>query len=166
MSTRSLNEWFVGLELADGGRDSTAFGLLLRALAIERGELGPVFLGLLGQELPLHGDEGWTRPRRRMKLAFGISALAQRGAQSRDVQLRRNEIIPDVLLLRRRHGGIEFNEDVARLDALPIVDVNGAHDAGLERLYQLDTAAGHDFAGCGRDDIDMPEACPDQRQAE
>ena len=86
------NDWFVGFELADRGRDGIAFGLLLRPLAIERGELGPIFFGLLGQELPLHGDEVWTRARRRMKHAFGISALAQRRAQSRDVQLRGNEI--------------------------------------------------------------------------
>ena len=38
--------------------------------------------------------------------------------------------------------------------------------AGLERLDQLDTAAGQDFAGCGCNDVDMPEACPGQRQAE
>ena len=59
-----------------------------------------------------------------------------------------------------RHGRIEFDEDVARLDALAIADVNGAHDAGLERLYQLDTAAGDDFAGRRGDDIDMTDSLP------
>jgi hypothetical protein len=44
--------------------------------------------------------------------------------------------------------------------------MNGANDAGLEGLYQLDAAVGDDLAGRGGDDIDMPEACPDQRQAE
>jgi hypothetical protein len=44
--------------------------------------------------------------------------------------------------------------------------MNSAHDGGLERLDQLDTTAGHDFAGCRGDDIDVPEACPDQRHAE
>ena len=107
-----------------------------------------------------------ARARRRLKLALRIVAVAQRRAQSCDVQLRGNEIASDMLLLRRRHGRIELDQDVTRLNALPIMNVNGAHDAGLERLYQLDAAAGDDFAGGGRDNIDMPEACPDQRQAE
>ena len=69
-----------------------------------------------------------------------------------------------MLLLRRRHGGIEFDQHVTRLDALAVANVNGAYDAGLEGLYQLDAAARDDFAGRRRDNIDMPEGCPDQRQ--
>ena len=65
-----------------------------------------------------------------------------------------------------RHGGIELDEDVAGLDALPVVDLDGAHDAGLERLDQLDAAVGHDFAGRGGDDVDVPETRPDQAKAE
>jgi hypothetical protein len=49
------DEGLVGFELADHGSDCIALGLLLRPVAIERGELGPIFFGLLGQKLPLHG---------------------------------------------------------------------------------------------------------------
>ena len=92
---------FDGLELFNRGRNRIAFGLLLRALAIERSELGPKFFGLLGQELPLHGDEVWARARGRLKGRFRIVAVAQRRAQSRDVQLRGNQIAFDMLLAPR-----------------------------------------------------------------
>ncbi len=125
-----------------------------------------MFRDLLGEECPLHIDKRRTCARRRVKLVFRVVAIAQRSAQARDVQFRGNKIILDVLLLRRRHGRIEFNEDVARLHPLPIVDVNGAHDTSLERLNQLDATAGDDFAGRRCDDIDMSDDCPNQRQAE
>ena len=95
-----------------------------------------------------------------------IVTVAQRRAQSCNIQLRGDEIASDMLLLRRRHRRIELDQHVTRLDALPVANVNGAYDAGLEGLYQLDAAARDDLAGRGRDDIDMPEGCPDQRQAE
>ena len=104
--------------------------------------------------------------RRRLKCVFRIVTVAQRCAQSRNVQLRGNEIASDMLLLRLRHGRIEFDQHVTRLDALAIADMNGAHDAGFEGLYQLNAAARDDFSGCRRHDIDMPKRCPDQRQAE
>jgi len=72
------------------------------------------------------------------------------------------------LLLRTRHRarGSDRQRGVTRFKALTIADMNSANDAGLERLDQFDTTAGHDFAGRGGDDIDMSDACPDQRQAE
>ena len=74
--------------------------------------------------------------------------------------------LPDVLLLGRLHGGIELDENLAGLDALPVLNVDGAHNAGLERLDDLDAAAGNDLAGRRGDDIDMAEARPEQGQAE
>ena len=46
------------------------------------------------------------------------------------------------------------------------MDVDGAYNAGLKRLYQLDATARHDLSGCRRDDIDMSESRPDECQAE
>ena len=77
------NERLVGFELADCGRDSIAFGLLLRALAIERGELGPVLLGLLGQELPLHGNERPGSPRQADETRFRDQSLSLNAARNR-----------------------------------------------------------------------------------
>ena len=87
---------------------------------------------MLGEELPLHGNEVWTRARSAAETGF-----------------------PDC-----------HRRSAPRAIALAIANVNGADDAGLEGLYQLDAAVGDDFAGRRGDDIDMPETCPDQRQAE
>ena len=85
---------------------------------------------MLGEELPLHGNEVWTRARSAAETGF-----------------------PDC-----------HCRSAPRAIALAIANVNGAHDAGLEGLYQLDAAVGDELGG--GDDIDMPETCPDQRQAE
>ena len=71
-----------------------------------------------------------------------------------------------MLLLRRRHGGIELDQHVTGLHALAIVNLNGSYDASFERLNQLDAAARYHLAGGGRDDIDVSECCPEQRQNE
>ena len=64
------------------------------------------------------------------------------------------------------HRRIELDQHVAGLDALPIADMDRANNAGLERLNHLGPAARDDLAGCGGNDVDLPEACPGQRQAE
>ena len=43
--------------------------------------------------------------------------------------------------LRHCHGRVELDQDVARPDALAVADMDGAHDAGLERLDRLGAAA-------------------------
>ena len=52
-----------------------------------------------------------------------------------------------MLLLRLGHGRVEFDQDFTCFDALPVMNVNRAYDAGVEGLYQLNPAARHDFAG-------------------
>ena len=71
-----------------------------------------------------------------------------------------------MLLLCSRHSWIELDQHVARLDALAILGMNGAYDAGLKGLNELNSAARHYFAGSGSDNVDMPENCPDQPQDE
>ena len=68
--------------------------------------------------------------------------------------------------LRLVHRRIELDQHVAGLDALPIADMDGANNAGLERLDHFGPAARNDLAGCGGNDVDLPEARPGQRQAE
>ena len=77
----------------------------------------------LSQELPLHGDEIRARTRRRLKRSFRIVAVAQRRAQSRNVQLRGDKVALDMLLLRLRHGRIELDQHITRFDALAIANV-------------------------------------------
>ena len=119
------------------------------------------------QKLPLHGDEVGACAGRRLKRAFRIVAVAQCRAQSCNVQLRGDEVALDMLLLGSRHGGIEFDQHVARFDALAVANVNGAYDAGFERLDQLDAAAGHDLARMQtrqyRHGRKPPRSAPDRR---
>ena len=89
-----------------------------------------------------------------------IVAVAQLRAQSGNVQLRCNEVASYVLRFRRCHGGIEFDQDVARLHALAVMHVNYANDPGLKRLYQLDAAARDDLPGRECNNIDLPEGRP------
>ena len=71
-----LNERAGRFELRDRGRDGGALSLLLHPLPIERRELGPIFVDLLGEELPLHSDKRWTCACRRLKLPSGFASLS------------------------------------------------------------------------------------------
>ena len=161
-----LNQWLGRFKLADCGGNRITFGLLLDPLTIESSKLRSIFLGLLGQKLSLHCNQICARAFGRLKYRLRIGFVAERRPQSRNVQLRSNKIASDVLLFGCGHCRIELNQNVTRLDALAIAHVDGAHDAGLEWLYQLDPTARDDLAGGGRDDIDMPESRPDQGKTE
>src|SRR5579871_6661280 len=63
-------------------------------------------------------------------------------------------------------GGIELDENVARLHGLAVVNVDGAHHTDLDGLDDLAAAAGHDLAGGRGDDVDVSEARPGKRNAE
>ena len=63
-------------------------------------------------------------------------------------------------------GGIEFDQHLARFDALAVTDPDGTYHAGLERLDHLGAAAGDDLSRRRGDDIDLAERRPSQCQAE
>ena len=57
------------------------------------------------------------------------------------------------------HGRVELDQHVTAFDSLAVMDLDRAHDSGLERLDSLGTAARDDLPGdC--DDIDCAEARP------
>ena len=60
MSTRCLDQRDGRFELSIVAAIVIALCLFLRPLAIERGKLGPMFVDLLGEELPLHANKLWT----------------------------------------------------------------------------------------------------------
>ena len=66
-----------------------------------------------------------------------------------------------MLLIRRCHGRIELNENVACFDIFPVMNVNGASKTDLERLYQLDTAVWDNLPARGGDNVNVTEARPD-----
>ena len=101
-----------------------------------------------------------------MEVRKRIGTLRKRGAEPRDVELCRNEISPEMVLFGRGHCRVEFDEALAGFNALSVVNVNGPHDAGIQRLDQLGPAAGNDLAIGRGDDVDLAEGGPCDRDAE
>ena len=58
------------------------------------------------------------------------------------------------------HRRIELDQHVACLDALPVLHMDRAHHAGLERLDDLGAAARHDLARCRGHDVDRARRTP------
>ena len=152
-------------DLAHGGGDGRAFGFLLRALTIEHGELGVLLRGLVDQELALGCNQRRRRAIRRPEIRQRI-AIRQLGLQSRDVELRGHQVAFEMVGLGLVHGRIERDQNVARLHHLAVVDVDGSHDAGFERLDHLGAAGRNDLPGRRSDDIDLTEKRPSQGKAE
>jgi hypothetical protein len=64
------------------------------------------------------------------------------------------------------HGAVQLDEQVAGLDLVAILDVDGLDDAAFQRLYGLAALADHDAALRHGHDVDLPEAGPQQRDRE
>src|SRR5262249_56849838 len=79
---------------------------------------------------------------------------------------RRDEIAAQMVALGLVHGRIELDQHLAGLDALPIAHMDRAHHSGLERLDDLGAPAGDDLSRCRRNDVDLAERRPYERQAE
>ena len=76
-----------------------------------------------------------------MKSASGIIAAGECRAQARDVEPLGEQVVAQVIALRRVRGRIELDQHVAGLDRLPVLHPNGAHHPGLERLNDLGATA-------------------------
>jgi hypothetical protein len=70
-----------------------------------------------------------------------------------------------VLALGLIHGRVKLDQNLAGGDGLSIVHMDGANDAGFERLDYLGSPAGDDPTCCGRDNVEFAEARPGERQA-
>ena len=155
-----------GLELLDRGLDGGAFGFLLRHLPIYGGNLGILFGGLADQEAAMHLDQVGWRILGRLELGERIVLPGQGRTQPRGVELSRHQIALRMPELGTAHGRIELDKDVVGIDALAVADMDRTHDAGLERLDGLGTAARNDLARRHGDDVDRADARPGQRDAE
>ena len=113
----------------------------------------------------MHLNQAGRRNLGRLELRERI-AFRQRRAQPRGIHLSRHQIALQVSELRAGHGWIELDEDVAGFHALTVSDMDRPHDAGLERLDRLRSAAWDDLAGRHRDDIDRADAGPGHGDAE
>ncbi len=123
-------------------------------------------IDLVDQELTRRCNHRGIGIGRRMERGQRILAIRHRRLQARHIQTRPREVAAQVVALGIAHGRIELDENVAGLDALAILDMDGADDAGGERLHHLDAAAGHDLAGRRGDDIDLADTRPRHRERE
>src|SRR6266545_4975692 len=114
----------------------------------------------------MHLDQVGWRSVGRIELGEGIVLPRQRRTQPRDFKLRRHQIALQTPELGAAHSWIEFDKGVAGADALAVADMDGAHDAGLERLYGLGPAAWNDLARGDGHNIDRANARPCERDAE
>ena len=101
-----------------------------------------------------------------MEVSQGIVAFSQCRAQTGGAEAGGHEIDPKVVAVGYVDGGVEFDQGIARLDLLPVLDVDCANDTGLERLNDLGSATRDDLALGGRHNINPPEDRPGERQAE
>ena len=92
-----------------------------------------------------------------MKLLQGIGIPAQGRLDPGDIELGADQIVLKMLQLGLIHGGVEFDQNVARLDALAVANMDGPDHAGLERLDDLGTAGGNDLSGRRGDDVQFAE---------
>ena len=107
--------------------------------------------------------------RARAALQAGRKRQAAPSAAPRAIarrRVRRHQIALQVVRVGVSHCRIQLDQDVARLDRLPIANVDCAHHAGFERLDHLGAPGWHDLSRRGSDDIDSAEKRPRQREAE
>jgi hypothetical protein len=76
--------------------------------------------------------------------------IGERRVQSRNIKRCGDEIALQMAQLGVADRRVELDQHVACLDRLPVADMDGADDPGLERL--------HDLAGAARDDLACTEA--------
>src|SRR5262249_3622870 len=99
------------------------------------------------------------------KLRYWIVTAAQAGAQAGDVELSRDEIAAQMVAFCLVHGRIELDQHLPSLNALPVANTDGPHDAGLERLDDFGAPARDDFSRRRGDDVDLAKRRPGQGQA-
>ncbi len=160
-----LQHWERGFELGFGSDNRLQLGLFLLPLAIENGKLGLVLGDRVDEEFALHRDQARRRARRRREAREGIGFVQCR-LQPRDIEAGRHEIAGQMPAFRLVDGRVELDEHLAGLHALAVMNMNGAHDAGLERLDQFGATAGDDLALRRGNDVDLAEIGPGDRGGE
>src|SRR5262245_49677125 len=63
------------------------------------------------------------------------------------------------------HGRIELDQDLPSLDALPVANMDGPHNTGLERLDDFGAPTRDDFSRRRGDDVDLAKRRPGKGQA-
>ena len=146
-----------------------AFGLLLLDLPVDGCELCQLLdgLGFHRRPRPRHvrspmRPAGMTRSRGDRS---GIETVAQR-RKAGDIELARNQILRDMLALGLGHRAVEFDQNLAGRDLVAVLHMDRRYDSGLQRLNGLGAPGRNDLAGCRRDDVDMAENRPCDREHE
>jgi len=124
------------LDLGDRCGIGPELGPALCPLLIEGGELGALLAGLVEQQFALGRQQPHRRAVGRIKGGERI-AIGERRVQSRDVELCGDEVALQMAQFGVVDCRVELDQHVACLDRLPVADMDGANDRGLERLHIL-----------------------------
>jgi hypothetical protein len=152
------------LDLGDRCGIGPELGPALCPLPIEGGELGALLAGLVEQQFALGRQQPHRRAVGRIKGGERI-AIGERRVQSRDVELCGDEVALQMAQFGVVDCRVELDQHVACLDRLPVADMDGANDRGLERLHDLAAAARDDLALRRGDRVDLAEARPGECRA-
>ncbi|KAF1052974.1 MAG: hypothetical protein GAK43_01637 [Stenotrophomonas maltophilia] len=89
---------------------------------------------------------------------------AEQGAGPGEVHPRRKQVAFQAFDIRARLARVQLHQQIACLDRLPVVDVDGLDHRDFLGLDELGLAAGYDLALGGGHHIDLPDAGPQQGQ--
>src|SRR5579864_4326823 len=130
---------------------------------VEIAEPSPNLIDLIGEECLLQGKLGVGCTLGGGKLSEGLTVEFECGPEPGRLQHRLHIFILKPVPLCGTDSGVDFYEDIASLDLLPILDMNTAHDAGFKRLYGLGVPGRHNLAWRCSDDVYSAKARPQER---
>ena len=109
----------------------------MSSLSVESSPFGTLLFDLAVQNSALYRNLRRGGAFRRPEAGDRIGVLAQGRPEPRDVELGAREVALKVLQLGFIHGGVEFDQNVAGLDALAITNPDGTHHAGSKGWMTL-----------------------------
>ena len=166
MFTRSCTSGMIPSRRAIVASMLRKLSFFLPFLPVDRRELGTVLRCLVQQQLPLSVQERLRSALGRAKFRRRIGSARKRCVEPRSIETCRHEIALEAIPLCAIDCRIQFDKRIAFLDELPIAHVDRVDDANLKRLDDLRSPTGDDLPRRRRNDIDLAEACPSDREHE
>src|SRR4051794_7792101 len=134
-----------------------------RSLPVELSKFGIKLSHRGADELAIERDFGrigvrWSGERR-----LGISRCGEHGLKPRCFNASSHKLAGKPVAISVAFGRVELNQNIACPHGISILNVDGTNDTAAEWLDDLAASGRHHLSKGGRDDVDMPEDGPDQR---